>query len=97
MDEDRVIYNGVSMHPSWPERIEAAQEVLTYKINGIIYERIRHGKETWNPDDHSDPCTDCGVLVGQFHVPFVCSMEECPRCSGHFVECGCVSEEIKQD
>lgn len=89
MSEDRVIYNGVPMHPSWPARIEAAQEMTTYVINGETYDRIRWGEEDDLPDGDLGPCHDCCVLKGQYHVGPVCDMEQCPRCGRQVIACDC--------
>jgi hypothetical protein len=82
MSSEKIIYNGVSMAAEWPARIEAAQDFTTYIINGETYPRIRYGNETEDCDAEKTPCHDCCVSKGQFHVEFVCDMEECPRCGG---------------
>jgi hypothetical protein len=50
MADDRIIYNGVSMTPDWPARIEAAQSVTSRIVQGKVYERVRFGDEK-----HSKP------------------------------------------
>lgn len=92
MSDEKVIYNGVSMHPSWPARIESAQAITTYVINGEVYKRIRYGEENedWGAD--RGPCHDCGVVKGQFHVGPACDVERCPRCGGQVIGCDCEHE-----
>lgn len=34
-------------------------------------------------------CGDCGVQPGGYHHPN-CDLEECPRCLGQMLSCGCV-------
>lgn len=88
MDKNHVIYNGHEMAATWPARIEAAQAVTTYVINGQVYERIRYGSETGKMGGWPDePCHDCGVLKGQFHVPVVCDVEQCPHCGWQVIGC----------
>ena len=33
-------------------------------------------------------CHDCNVVPGAFHHPG-CDWEECPRCRGQIISCGC--------
>jgi hypothetical protein len=83
----RVVYNGIEMDADWPSRIEAAQAVRTYLIGGIARQRIPYGSEDGGP--FSEPCHDCGTLLGQYHVELVCDMEQCPRCGGQVIGCHC--------
>ncbi len=50
---------------------------------------VGHG-ERWMPVIYRDkkPCKACGVLAGGRHHLY-CPHEECPRCKGKFVSCGC--------
>lgn len=40
------------------------------------------------PTTAEGPCGDCGVQPGQKHHPG-CDMEECPKCHGQLISCGC--------
>ena len=42
--------------------------------------------------DKDKRCHDCNVAVGGFHHPG-CDMEECPRCGGQLISCGCLDDE----
>jgi predicted Zn-ribbon and HTH transcriptional regulator len=33
-------------------------------------------------------CRDCGVAIGELHVPFCC-VEECPKCRAQALSCLC--------
>lgn len=41
MSEERIIYNGVNMHPEWPAKIEESQQQPTYTINGVPIGRVK--------------------------------------------------------
>ena len=92
----RVLYRGVPMIEGWPEKIEAAQNVPSYTLNGRSVSRIRYGSEQddWGAD--SLPCHDCRVLKGEFHVPS-CDVEECPVCGGQLLSCDCPFKERKTE
>jgi hypothetical protein len=91
VSSDRVIYNGTEMAAEWPARIEAAQNIREYIINGKAYDRIPYGREEGG-GVFPEPCHDCGVLRGQYHVELVCDMEECPHCHGQVMGCDCPYE-----
>jgi rRNA maturation endonuclease Nob1 len=88
----RVLYRGVSMIEGWPEKIAAAQNILSYTLNGQSMARIRYGdeQEDWNADRVA--CHDCRVVKGEFHVPS-CDVEECPVCGGQLLSCHCAFDE----
>ena len=41
-------------------------------------------------------CRDCGRPVGKLHV-MGCGIEQCPRCGGQYMSCGCDSSEDAPD
>jgi hypothetical protein len=92
MAEEFVIHNGVRMIAGWPQKIEEAQDKKTYFIDRNEWARIRYGDESddWGAD--SQPCHDCGVIIGQYHVPFLCDVERCPVCDGQVISCDCQYE-----
>jgi hypothetical protein len=88
----RILYRGVPMIEGWPEKIKAAQDQLSYTLDGKPIARVPYGSE--HDDWHADtiPCHDCRVLKGEFHVPS-CDVEECPVCGGQLISCDCPFEE----
>ena len=43
---------------------------------------------------YNDPdrrCHDCNVAFGGYHHPG-CDMEDCPRCYGQLISCGCLND-----
>ena len=89
MVQEYVTYNGVRMAAEWPKQIEEAQLKPFYVINGKPIERIRYGDESddWGAD--RQPCNDCAVKKGQYHVPNMCDAERCPVCDEQALCCDC--------
>ena len=89
--EAKVEYHGVLMSADWPQEIEEAQERVHYTMYGERWNRIPQGAVVRDSEGRG-LCSECGVLVDQFHVPG-CGHEECPRCHGKLVECVCEIDE----
>jgi hypothetical protein len=92
----RVIYRGISMIEGWPEKIVAAQQILSLAAEGRTIPRIRYGDEhdDWGANEHA--CHDCRVLKNEFHVPG-CDGEECPLCGGQLITCDCPFDDRAED
>lgn len=59
----------------WEKQKEEAQFLTHYTVDGAKLLRVRCGEEDgWA----GDFCGDCGVSVGEFHVPG-CDLEVCPK------------------
>ena len=88
----RVVYNGIEMAEGWPERIQEAQGILHYSIDGVERARIPYGNEADDYGADSGPCRDCAVLKGQLHVPG-CDVERCPACDDQAIGCDCCHDD----
>lgn len=91
-----VTYNGVRVIAGWPEKIEQAQLVQLIEKNGQQHPRVRYGEEAddWGAD--KQPCHDCAVIKGQFHVEG-CDVERCPVCGAQAMGCDCDPDEDDND
>ncbi len=83
-----VTYRGQKMMVGWPEKIEEAQTISFYDIDGRNYKRIRYGDELHGTRAQTQPCRDCCVLKGELHVPR-CDYEQCPKCGEQVIGCEC--------
>jgi len=72
-----VTHNGVKVIEGWPERIKEAQKYDKYIISDKEFIRIKYGDETDDESSNENPCSNCAVKKGQFHV-FGCDIETCP-------------------
>ena len=84
-----VEYRGVKMIEGWPERIVEAQSETTYLIKGEKFSRVKYGSETDDWNAANQPCHDCRVFEGEFHVSG-CDVEECPKCHQQLRTCECL-------
>jgi hypothetical protein len=60
-------------------------------LGGVRFRRVRLGRETpdwWVALEPATTCHDCNVVRDQFHH-LGCDMEQCPKCSGQLLSCGC--------
>jgi hypothetical protein len=92
----RIVYRGVPMIEGWPEKIIAAQQILSLRFEGRDVPRIRYGKEHSDWNAATVPCHDCAILIGELHVPN-CDVEECPICGGQLISCECPFDEPEED
>lgn len=88
-----ILYRGVRMAEGWPEKIIAAQKIVSIRHQGRDVPRIRYGNEQSDRSVETIPCPDCGVLKGDFHVPS-CDVEECPVCGRQLISCDCQFEDL---
>ena len=92
----RILYRGETMIEGWPEKIIAAQQIVSLPQEGRTIPRIRYGDEHDDWGVHENACPDCRVLKGEFHVPS-CKFEECPVCGGELLCCDCFFEDSMED
>jgi hypothetical protein len=94
-EEGEIEYDGMIMDADWPEAIEAAQELKSFSIAGVDYNRIPFGQEQNQPTEEMDNCGGCGVRNGQLHVPG-CDIEQCPNCHEQLTSCACECDEVEE-
>lgn len=84
------------------DEFSESQKQKTIRLNGKFYRRIKYGNEVWVDEDGKPlpesakladkPCRYCYVIRGKYHVSG-CDMEQCPRCRGQALRCGCTQDE----
>jgi hypothetical protein len=58
---------------------------------------IPYGSETrYPPPPEGHRCHDCDALPGNYHH-VGCDWEECPRCHGQYITCGCQLGEVESE
>lgn len=90
-------FRGRRMHRKWARLLIAAQNTKRFWWERRSYARLRWGAEThwstWMKDDSPlQFCPDCAAEIGEFHGPN-CDKEECPKCGGQLLSCGCDFED----
>lgn len=85
-----IMYNSEKVYSAFPKEMLEAQYIEEYEINGEIYPRIKYGDEEYGYGlRHTrERCGDCTVKIGEYHVPG-CDIEQCPKCKGQSISCGC--------
>jgi len=76
------------MAPKWAVEIERAQVLTHYCLGGKLFARTKFGDECFGCRIATQPCSDCYVIQGQYHVPG-CDVEECPNCHTQLLSCEC--------
>jgi hypothetical protein len=91
-----IVVNGQEVAEGWDLVLAEAQDDRTYSIDGEVFERIPFGEDYAGEASDAASCRDCAAARGQLHVP-ICCLEQCPRCGGQTIGCGCVHDEDLED
>jgi hypothetical protein len=84
-----VTYHGEQVYRELPAEIIAAQSDTAIELHGKTFNRTRYSDEILWHSGLNPFCGDCSVSPGQIHLES-CDIEECPRCFGQLLSCGCV-------
>lgn len=78
------------MTRDWARMLKESQQETHYLADGMRYERVPYGKETFRSPDEAarEPCRHCCTIGGCLHEPG-CDYEECPRCNWQIMSCDC--------
>lgn len=93
--QDIHLFRGRRVISDWPEKVQKAQAIKYYEINGRKIERVKYGEEEHDWKADIKPCHDCCAIKGEFHV-LGCDVEQCPQCKGQAIDCGCISNYSNQ-
>lgn len=91
-----IVVNGQEVAEGWDRVLAEAQDQRTYSIGGKVLERIPFGEDYAGKASDAPGCRDCAAARGQLHVP-ICCLEQCPRCLGQAIGCGCVHDDDQDD
>jgi len=93
-----VIYNSEEVYSAFPKEMLEAQFIQEYEICGKFYPRIKYGEEKYGEGEshRRERCGDCFVKLGEFHV-LGCDWEQCPKCLGQSISCGCGEEDTDEE
>ena len=69
--------------------VAAGCTVLAIRLRGQQHIRVFHGRE--RIPSGPGRCGDCGCQRGRLHH-LGCDLEECPRCHGQLLTCGCADD-----
>jgi hypothetical protein len=69
----------------------SCDENLKVDFGDCVATPIRYGFEKRNFIKHSERCHDCNIARDGIHHPG-CDVEECPKCFGQLISCGCLLE-----
>ena|SRR5215467_15224475 len=76
------------MTSEWLSEIQRAQTISHYSVGRELFARTKYGDECFGCRPAMTPCHDCGVIMGQLHIPG-CNVEECPNCQTQLLSCDC--------
>lgn len=58
-------------------------------------ERFERSRQVRQPRGRNGRCGDCGIRKDGFHH-LGCDLEQCPRCRGQLLSCGCCRDVVAQ-
>lgn len=91
-----LIPNALAFPPSGgnSETIAEPDQSITHVSScGVRYARVRCGSEA-DMKGEMDFCSDCFAKSGQYHA-VGCDLEQCPKCHGQMISCGCSIDELR--
>ena len=76
------------------EETISCSENVKVDFGDMVADPIRYGHDTrfgFSYFSTTQRCHDCNIKIGGIHHPG-CDMEECPKCHGQLISCGCITE-----